>query len=68
MEGEAELTEQEEAAIDASGGHSGYGEIAFEAVERLLRALPTLPAGFSFADLGSGYGRMVLQVRGLCSP
>ena len=67
-----ELSAAEEDAVDDSGGSHIYGEITPKGVVKLFKwlrgrgadgtALHRLPHGWGFADLGSGVGRMCVQV------
>ena len=67
-----ELSAAEEDAVDDSGGSHIYGEITPKGVVKLFKwlrrrgadgtALHRLPHGWGFADLGSGVGRLCVQV------
>ncbi|EGD83452.1 hypothetical protein PTSG_04059 [Salpingoeca rosetta] len=59
--GFAALSDQEEDDIDESGGHSAYGEILPQGVTAVMQAIQPHP-GFVFYDLGSGLGKMAMQV------
>lgn len=55
------IPEEEEDAIDDSGGHEGYGELTVEGTTELLHLVP-LANGDVFYDLGSGAGRVLAQI------
>ena len=50
------IPESEEALIDATGGHEGYGELTPHGTSALLRLIPLCPQADRFYDLGSGSG------------
>ena len=60
--GTASIPDEEEAAIESSGGHSAYGEITPAAVTSLLERHRPASGDWQFFDLGSGLGKMVVQV------
>ena len=55
------IPEDEEDAIDASGGHECYGELTVEGTSELLQLVP-LARDDVFFDLGSGAGRVIAQI------
>ena len=55
------IPEAEEDVIDDSGGHEGYGELTVQGTTTLLRAVG-LDVRDTFYDLGSGAGRVVVQL------
>lgn len=55
------ISTQDEEVIIKHGGASTYGEITYEGVEQLLKQL-SLTKNDVFYDLGSGIGKMVVQV------
>lgn len=57
----AELSDEEEDLIDASGGHRAYGEVTFDGVNMLME-MADMTEESVFFDLGSGLGKMTLQV------
>lgn len=52
----------EEDAIDASGGHEGYGELMIEGTAVLLEMLQPKAGKDVFFDFGSGAGRILVQI------
>ena len=50
------IPESEEALIDATGGHEGYGELTPHGTSALLRLIPLCQQADRFYDLGSGSG------------
>lgn len=64
----AELSDMEEDEIDATGGHSAYGELSHTETVNLLELARTvagesdLPTKWGFFDLGSGLGKLVAHV------
>lgn len=55
------IPEEERALISDTGGSATYGEITYESVQKLLEKLHPTNKDI-FMDLGSGFGRMVIQV------
>ena len=50
------IPESEEDAINATGGHEGYGELTPHGTSALLRLIPLCQQADTFYDLGSGSG------------
>ncbi|GIL75093.1 hypothetical protein Vretimale_7786 [Volvox reticuliferus] len=55
------IPKREAALVDSTGGSATYGETTGDGVMRLLRNVPLQPDDV-LVDLGSGLGRLVLQV------
>lgn len=55
------ISAAEQTLIEQQGGNSTYGEITYEGVEQLVHKLG-LTESDVFYDLGSGVGKMVIQV------
>ncbi|EFJ49649.1 hypothetical protein VOLCADRAFT_120730 [Volvox carteri f. nagariensis] len=55
------IPKREAALVEATGGSPTYGEITGEGVTQFLRRVPLRPDDV-LVDLGSGLGRLVLQV------
>jgi len=55
------IPSKERQKIDATGGSATYGEAMPEGIQRMVELLPFGP-DCTFVDLGSGLGRMVIQM------
>ena len=56
-----DVSKDEDQAVKATGGSSTYGEIMPTALDRLIESLDPEPEDVFF-DLGSGLGKVILQV------
>lgn len=54
------ITDEEEDAVNSTGGHWAYGEISYEGLHALLEHMDVGPNSV-FYDFGSGLGKVVAQ-------